>query len=93
MAPPPEADALGDGELDPALARALARLDDDEREIVRLSVWESLPPREIALVLGISANAASIRLHRVRSTLAAALGGKETAEAGHRPGEHMKEAR
>ena len=91
--PSPEADARWDGEPDHALAAALARLDDDEREIVRLSAWEALAPRDIALVLGISANAASIRLHRVRSKLTAALGGQESHVAGHRPGEHMKEAR
>lgn len=54
---------------DPALSAALLRLSDRDRELLRLWAWEQLPPREIALVLGISANAASIRLHRATKTL------------------------
>ena len=56
--------------LDPALEVALAQLDVDDREIVRLWAWEQLPPREIAVVLGISANAAAIRVHRAKRRLA-----------------------
>lgn len=54
---------------DPVLAEALAGLSPDDRELVRLWAWEQLEPREIATVLGISANAASARLHRVRRRL------------------------
>ena len=78
---------------DPALATALAALADDERELVRLWAWEALPPREIAVVLGISANAASIRLHRARQRLAASLERKDSPVAGHVTGGHAKEAR
>jgi len=70
-------------DADPALEVALASLDADDREIVRLWAWEQLPPREIAVVLGISANAASIRIHRAKGRLAVALGGKNGAGAGH----------
>jgi len=70
-------------EVDPALEVALAMLDADDRELVRLWAWEQLPPREIAIVLGISANAASIRVHRAKGRLAAALGGKNGVGAGH----------
>lgn len=52
---------------------ALDRLGDDERELVRLWAWEELAPREIGVVLGITANAASIRLHRARRRIAALL--------------------
>ncbi|MFM7262482.1 MAG: RNA polymerase sigma factor, partial [Acidimicrobiales bacterium] len=45
---------------------ALNRLDTDQREILRLWAWEGLAPREIALAMNITANAASIRLHRAR---------------------------
>ncbi len=84
-------------EADPALEVALASLDADDREIVRLWAWEQLPPREIAVVLGISANAASIRIHRAKGRLAVALGRKNDAGAGHEgvgntPVERQKEA-
>jgi RNA polymerase sigma-70 factor (ECF subfamily) len=58
----------GDGE-DLALAEALEVLPDADRELIRLWAWEQLPPREIAVVLGVSANAVSIRLHRAKQRL------------------------
>jgi RNA polymerase sigma-70 factor (ECF subfamily) len=58
---------------DPVLEAALEQLDIDDREIVRLWAWEQLPPREIAVVLGISANAAAIRVHRAKGRLANSL--------------------
>lgn len=71
-------------ETDPELDVALARLDDDRREILRLWAWEGYGPGEIAAVLGISPNAASIRLHRARRDLADLLGaGKKSDGAGH----------
>jgi len=70
-------------EADPVLHEALASLDADDREIVRLWAWEQLPPREIAVVLGISANAAAIRVHRAKSRLTTALVGKKRLGAGH----------
>jgi RNA polymerase sigma factor (sigma-70 family) len=68
---------------------ALARLRAADQELLRLSAWEELTPQQIATVLGISANAASIRLHRARRQLATellALGlpaRKSEAGAGH----------
>lgn len=71
-------------EPDPELDVAMAGLDDDRREILRLWAWEGYGPGEIAAVLGISANAASIRLHRARRDLAELLGaGKNSDGAGH----------
>ena len=61
------------GSRDEALHRALDLLSVRDREIVRLWAWEELQPQEIAVVLGITANAASIRLHRARKKLAALL--------------------
>jgi RNA polymerase sigma-70 factor (ECF subfamily) len=55
--------------LDGGLAAALEALPEADRELLRLWAWEQLPPRELAVVLGISANAASIRLHRARQRL------------------------
>lgn len=77
-------DSQSAGSSDPALLSALDKLDDDRREILRLWAWEGYGPGEIAAVLGISANAASIRLHRARRDLADLLGvGKESDDAGH----------
>jgi RNA polymerase sigma-70 factor (ECF subfamily) len=59
-----------DGEPDGAgLAEALASLPDADQELLRLWAWEQLAPRELAVVLGISANAVSIRLHRAKQKL------------------------
>jgi RNA polymerase sigma-70 factor (ECF subfamily) len=71
---------------DTDLIAALAELPAEDREIVRLWAWEQLAPREIAVVLAISPNAASIRLHRAKRRLADRLGsGKDGAPAGHNP--------
>lgn len=61
---------------------SLVRLSEGDREVLRLAAWEHLSAQEIADVLGCSANAASIRLHRARRRLAAELR-KEHAAAGH----------
>ncbi len=79
--------------LDPRLAAALAELGDDDREILRLWAWEALAAREVAVVLGTTANAASIRLHRARQRLADSVMRKESGAAGHAPGGHAKEVR
>ena len=44
-----------------------------DREVLRLAAWEELQPAEIARVLGCSANAAAVRLHRARQRLAGEL--------------------
>jgi len=49
---------------------ALLRLGPADREVLRLAAWEELQPAEIAAVLGCSANAAAVRLHRARQRLA-----------------------
>ena len=66
---------------DPALDEALATLKDKDREVLRLWAWERLEPREIAVVLGITPNAASVRLHRATGRLRQQLG-KSRAAAG-----------
>jgi RNA polymerase sigma-70 factor (ECF subfamily) len=73
-----------DDETDADLVAALDELSAEDREIVRLWAWEQLAPREIAVVLAISPNAASIRLHRAKRRLADRLG-KDGAAAGHNP--------
>ncbi len=62
--PPP-----GDrGEFADVLA-ALRALRPGDQEILRLAAWEGLSGTELAVALGCSENAASIRLHRARRRL------------------------
>ena len=68
---------------DDALDDAMGSLPDSDQELLRLWAWEQLPPREIAVVLGISANAASIRLHRAIAKLRTQLIGKDKSSIGH----------
>lgn len=66
-------DRIGDrpplGADDGELAAALAALRPGDAELLRMWAWDELAPREIAIALGISRNAASIRLHRAKSPL------------------------
>ncbi len=52
----------------PVLA-ALARLSEADREVLMLAAWEELPGEDAARVLGCSATAYRIRLHRARKRL------------------------
>lgn len=52
---------------------ALARLRPDDQELLRLIAWDDLTHAEAAAVLGISANAVAIRLHRARRRFAEQL--------------------
>lgn len=56
----------------PAFA-ALAQLSQADQEVLRLVAWEELGNQQIAAVLGITANAVAIRLHRARARFAEAL--------------------
>ena len=69
--PPPETTAGpgAAGVADGALEEALASLRPEEADLLRLWAWEQLTPAEIAAVLEITPNAASIRLHRAREKL------------------------
>lgn len=58
---------------------ALAALREDDRELLRLVAWEGLDHDAIALVLGITANAVAIRLHRARARFSAELGQQSSA--------------
>jgi RNA polymerase sigma factor (sigma-70 family) len=58
-----------DDERAVGLGSALAKLPERDLEILRLTSWEDLSPREIAAVLGISVNVVRVRLHRARSRL------------------------
>ena len=58
---------------DAELARAWSSLAPNDREVLALVVIDDLAVSDAAVALGISANAVSIRLHRAKKALAAAL--------------------
>jgi RNA polymerase sigma-70 factor (ECF subfamily) len=65
--PPPEAH-------EPSLVeRAVARLGDDDRELLHLLAWEELAREEIAVAMGLSRATVRVRLHRARARLREAM--------------------
>jgi RNA polymerase sigma factor (sigma-70 family) len=58
---------------DLSLREALASLPDKEREALTLTAWEGLGPEELAAALGVTVNAAAIRLSKARTKLLALL--------------------
>lgn len=64
---PPEAEPSS------ALTAALESLPDPQREVILLTAWEELSPREIAAVTGAPVNLVRVRLHRARARLKRAL--------------------
>lgn len=66
-APPSAADADPSFRLD--LVAAWERLEPGQQEVLALTVWEELPSSLAGAVLGISAAAYRIRLHRARVAL------------------------
>lgn len=64
------------------VARAMSSLSSSDAELLRLWAWDGLQPRQISVVLGISTNAATVRLHRSKKKFAAAIG-KHSATFGH----------
>jgi RNA polymerase sigma-70 factor, ECF subfamily len=68
------ADRLGEVEL---IRRALAALPERDREAVLLVAWEGLGPADAARAAGCSRPAFTVRLHRARKRLAAALAAAE----------------
>jgi RNA polymerase sigma-70 factor (ECF subfamily) len=69
-----------------ALLAALTGLSDDDRELLLLSQWDGLAPREIASVLEVNPVVLRARLHRasrrLRESLGAALGDEERGAGG-----------
>lgn len=74
-APASTGDQLTDRLLD-----AVARLRPAEREAIALVHWEQLSHGEAARVLGCSANAVAIRVHRARSRLRQSLADPDPAQ-------------
>ncbi|MDA0179613.1 RNA polymerase sigma factor [Solirubrobacter phytolaccae] len=58
---------------DDVVRRALARLTEDDRELLLLAGWEGLTPSEIAVATGTLAVTVRSRLHRARRRLRAEL--------------------
>jgi RNA polymerase sigma factor (sigma-70 family) len=52
---------------------AIARLGEDDRELLRLVAWEELAREEIAVAMGLSRGAVRVRLHRARARLREAM--------------------
>jgi RNA polymerase sigma-70 factor (ECF subfamily) len=50
-------------------AKAFRQLSDSDRELLSLATWEGLDTTQLAMALGCSKNAASVRLHRARRRL------------------------
>lgn len=71
---------------------ALARLRPDDQEILRLAVWEELPHRDIAGLVGCAESAVAVRLHRARSRLGREIG-KEERSVGQRRSRRRPEGR
>ncbi len=68
----------------PHLEAALSRLSDKERDVLELVALHGLAPSEAAVALGISANAARLRLSRARGHMRKEL--EDLAAAGLSPG-------
>ncbi|MEU9576340.1 RNA polymerase sigma factor [Streptomyces chilikensis] len=74
--PQPEvADCADSVVADLSLARAFDGLSDADKEVLRLALWEELPARQAALVVGCSAATFHVRLHRARTRLRTSLAG------------------
>lgn len=65
-----------------AMQAAMARLSEPDREVLMLTAWEGLEPREAAVVLNVSAAAVRTRLSRARARLRE-LTGDDPGSPGH----------
>lgn len=78
-----------EGEIDDEhLAVAFASMSPSDQEVLRLWAWEALEPRDIATTLGLTPNAATIRLSRARRKLGDAMTRQVLASTGQKPVEH-----
>jgi RNA polymerase sigma-70 factor (ECF subfamily) len=89
----PRPTAVLEGPLDVELHTALQALPDSDRQLLHLWAWEQLEPAEIAVAMGLTPNAASIRLHRAKKKLGENLevARKNEASSGHSHRESRKE--
>ena len=73
LAPDVEGQVVAGEERRTVLA-ALSRLRPADQEILRLAVWEELPHRDIAGIVGCSESSVAVRLHRARTRLGRYIG-------------------
>ena len=52
---------------------AIAQLRPDDKEVIRLAIWDELPHEQIAVILGCSTKAVAVRLHRAKARLRAKI--------------------
>ena len=71
-----DADERARREQRESILRALASLGELERELVLLTEWDGLSPRQAGAALGVSAPATRARLYRARRKLQTALDGE-----------------
>ena len=79
------------GQLQSRARDRAGRLDENDRELVRLWAWEQLEPREIAIVVGTTANAVSLQLTWLKKKLANSIVRQSRAGAGHEGYGHTRE--
>ena len=77
-------------EVKEAFLQTLATLSPGDREVLTLTGWYDLTPREAAEALGTSAATYAVRLHRARKRLAAAL--DQAGYRGETPAGQLAEA-
>ncbi|GAA1567620.1 RNA polymerase sigma factor [Kribbella sancticallisti] len=68
----------------------LAQLSDDDRELILLTAWDGLDPREAAVVLGVPSRTVRTRLHRARARLRKAVGDAFTSDGHVRDDQHAR---
>ena len=71
--PTPE-DAAADNELRTYIADFIEGLSSEDRELVHLKMYEELPYREIAAIIGLPEGTAKYRIHAIRKQLRQFLG-------------------
>jgi RNA polymerase sigma-70 factor (ECF subfamily) len=78
-----------------AVMQTLQTLSKGDQQVLMLHAWEGLTGRELGIALDCSAAAASVRLHRARQRLNAALRDREVREGSHKRSETstLKEVR
>lgn len=82
---PPEVTTQPVPSDDQALVRALDSLSEADRELLIMRAWDELAVTDMAVLLGVTPNAVSVRLSRARKRLADALGRTGAGASGHRP--------
>ncbi len=68
----------------PVLAAIFERLAEADQEVLRLWAWEGLEAQAIATVLGVTPNAASLRLSKSKRKLKKLMDGQDPSHAGHK---------